>query len=57
MRMSRNEIADWQDFARRVRNANQAPATIVLRMVSWRIEGKDARGKTFNKEVRMDLQR
>lgn len=56
-RMSRSEIADWEDIARNVRSANQAPATVLLRSVSWRIEGKDSRGRAFNKEVRIDLPR
>jgi hypothetical protein len=56
-RMSRDELADWQDFARKVRNANTPPATVVLRNATWRIEGKDARGKNFSNEVRVDLPR
>ncbi len=57
MRMNRNELADWQDFARKVRSTDQPPAMVMLRSVSWRIEGKDAKGKSFNKEVRMDMPR
>ena len=56
-RMSRNGTQDWLDYARDVRSAKQKPCVIVLRSVSWRINGKDAAGKSFNKEVRMDLPR
>ena len=56
-RMSRGETQDWLDVARDVRAVNQKPCVVVLRSVSWRITGKDAAGKTFNKEVRMDMPR
>lgn len=56
-RMSRKETADWLDLAKNVRTASKAPAVILLQSVSWRIEGKDAAGKTFNKEVRIDMPR
>jgi len=54
-RMNRTETQDWQDIARKVRNTNQAPCVVVLTSVSWRIEGKDANGRSFNKELRIDL--
>ncbi len=57
MRMNRNDLADWQDVGHKVRSANAPPAAIILRSVSWHIEGTDAAGKRFNKEVRMDLRR
>jgi hypothetical protein len=54
-RLNRQDTQDWMDAVRNVRSANQAPAMIVLRSVSWRLEGKDAAGKNFNKEVRIDV--
>ena len=46
---------EWLNTAKNVRAANQAPAKVVLRSVMWRIEGKDAGGKNFNKELRIDI--
>jgi hypothetical protein len=54
-RLNRQDTQDWLDAVRNVRSANQAPAATVLRSVSWRVEGKDATGKNFNKEVRIDV--
>lgn len=56
-RLSRSDAQDWMDFARNIRAANQKPCVVVLSNVSWRITGKDAAGKTFNKEVRIDMPR
>lgn len=56
-RLSRADAQDWMDFARNIRAANQKPCVVVLSNVSWRITGKDAAGKTFNKEVRIDMPR
>ena len=56
-RMSRAETDDWVDFARAVKAANQKPCAVVLSSISWRISGKDAAGKAFNKEIRMDMQK
>lgn len=57
MRMNKNEAAAWQNLTRNVRSAEKAPCVILLRSVSWRIEGKDNKGKSFNKEVRIDMPR
>lgn len=54
-RMSKSEASDWQALGKNVRSAERAPCTILLRSVSWRVEGKDAKGKTFNKEIRIDM--
>lgn len=54
-RMNRSETQKWLDAVRNIRAANQAPATVLLRSVTWRLEGKDAAGKSFTKELRMDL--
>ena len=56
-RMSRKEAKGWEDAARNVRSADKSPCVVLLRSVSWRIEGKDAAGKSFNKEVRIDMPR
>jgi hypothetical protein len=54
-RISRSETQEWVSTARNIRAANQPPAKVVLRSVMWRIEGKDAAGKSFTKELRIDL--
>ena len=50
LRLNRKDTQDWLDAARNVRAANQAPATVVLRSVMWRVEGKG-----FSKELRIDM--
>lgn len=54
-RMSRKEEQQWLNAVRNVRSADQSPCDVVLRSVMWRIEGSDASGKKFNKEVRIDI--
>jgi branched-subunit amino acid aminotransferase/4-amino-4-deoxychorismate lyase len=49
-RLNRSDTQEWLDAVRNVRSANQSPATVVLRSVMWRIEGKG-----FSKELRIDL--
>ncbi len=52
-RMSRRETQQLLDATRHVRSVSQGK--VKLRSVSWRIEGKDARGRSFNKELRIDI--
>jgi hypothetical protein len=54
-RLNRKETQEWTAAARNVRSASQAPADVILRSVSWRVEGKDAAGKAFTKELRIDM--
>ncbi len=54
-RLSRSETQEWLDAVRSIRSVDQSPSTIVLRSVMWRVEGKDAAGKSFNKELRIDV--
>ena len=49
-RLKRQDIQDWLDAVHNVRAANQAPATVVLRSIMWRVEGKG-----FSKELRIDV--
>ena len=49
-RLNRKDTQDWLDAVRNIRTANQAPAAVVLRSVSWRVEGKG-----FSKELRIDM--
>ncbi len=49
-RLNPQDTQEWLDAVRNLRSANQAPATVVLRSVMWRVEGKG-----FSKEVRVDV--
>jgi len=54
-RISRRKEKEWMNSIARVRAVNQPPSTVTLRSVMWKIEGKDARGRSFQKQVRVDL--
>ncbi len=54
-RMSRKREEEYQASVRNVRRANQKTLTVALRSVMWKIDGKDAKGKIFSKQVRVDL--
>ena len=54
-RMSRSKIEDLQDEVHKVRALNQKPLSVVLRSVMWKIDGKDAQGKNFSKQIRIDI--
>lgn len=49
-RLNRADTQEWLDAVKNLRDANQAPAAVVLRSVIWRVEGKG-----FNKELRIDV--
>ncbi|OSZ82702.1 hypothetical protein CAP35_05415 [Chitinophagaceae bacterium IBVUCB1] len=54
-RMSRATEQKWLKAVSRVRNANDKPLVIMLRSVMWKIEGKDANGKPYQKQIRIDI--
>lgn|GEM_PF-426045 len=54
-RISRKREEEYQASVRNVRRANQKNLTVSLRSVMWKIDGKDAAGRTFSKQVRVDL--
>ncbi|MBS1772728.1 MAG: hypothetical protein JST82_07705 [Bacteroidetes bacterium] len=54
-RISKANLQKWQNSIKKVRSANQKPLVVVLRSVMWKIEGKDAQGKPFNKQIRIDI--
>ena len=53
--MSRRKMQEWESSVRNVRAANQKPLFVVLRSVMWKIDGKDADGKIFSKQIRIDI--
>jgi hypothetical protein len=54
-KFSRQTSQKWEQSVRNVRSVNQKPLTIYLRSVIWKIEGKDGRGRNFQKEIRLDM--
>jgi len=54
-RMSRRKVQEWVGSVHNVRSANQRPLTVMLRSVMWKIDGKDANGKMFSKQIRIDI--
>ena len=54
-RFSRRKVEEWEASVRRVRAANQKPLYVMLRSVMWKIDGKDANGKIFSKQIRVDM--
>jgi len=54
-RMNRRRQVEWENSLRNVRSVTQRPLSVYLHSVMWKIEGKDAGGKPFQKQVRIDI--
>jgi len=54
-RMSRKAIQELTNDLRHVRAANQKPLSVMVRSVMWKIDGKDAQGRMFSKQIRVDV--
>jgi hypothetical protein len=54
-RMSRREEQKLLNSVKNVHHANQAPCSIALQTVIWKITGKDPSGKTLERELRIDI--
>ena len=54
-RYSRRKIEDLEESIHRVKAVNQKPLNVMLRSVMWKIDGKDANGKAFSKQIRVDI--
>ncbi len=54
-RMNKKTEQKWVNSIRNVKAVNQKPLAVELRSVMWKVEGKDAQGKSFQKQIRMDL--
>ena len=54
-RFSRRKVQDWEASVRNVKSVNQKPLFVTLRSVMWKIDGKDAAGKVFSKQIRIDI--
>jgi hypothetical protein len=54
-RMNHKKAQALLNSVRNVRSANQKPLTVALRSVMWKIDGKDAQGRTYSKQIRIDI--
>lgn len=52
---TRNGIRQWQKALRNVRNSQQKPMHTELRSVMWKVSGKDANGRPFTRQLRIDV--
>jgi len=54
-RVSRKKLQEWENSIRNVHATNQKPLYVTLRSVMWKIDGKDAKGRMFSKQIRVDM--
>lgn len=54
-RLSKKKEQELLLSVRNTRSVNQAPLSTVLRSVIWKIEGKNAQGKPYQKQIRLDM--
>lgn len=52
---SRSGISQWQNAVRRTNSTSQKPLHIELRSVMWKVTGKDANGRPFTRQLRIDV--
>lgn len=54
-RLSRRKVQDLVSDVRKVRSVKQKPLHGELRSVMWKVDGKDASGRSFSKQIRIDI--
>ncbi len=54
-RISRKRAQELYNSINNVRSTNQKPLSVELRSVMWKIDGKDASGRLFSKQIRIDI--
>lgn len=54
-RYSRKKVQEIVSSIRNVRSVNQSPFSVALKTVMWKIDGKDANGRLFSKQIRIDI--
>jgi hypothetical protein len=54
-RMSRATKQQWMNSIQGIRAVNQPPLSVMLQTVTWKIDGRNDKGKTFTKQVRIDI--
>lgn len=52
---SRNGVQQWLSAVRNVKNSTQKPLHTELRSVMWKVTGKDANGRPFQRQLRIDV--
>ncbi len=52
---SRNGVQQWLNAVRNVKNSTQKPLHTELRSVMWKVTGKDANGRPFQRQLRIDV--
>jgi hypothetical protein len=53
--LSRRRIQEIVNSVRHARSPHQKPFSVNLRSAMWKIDGKDAQGKVFSKQIRIDV--
>lgn len=54
-RLSRNATQQWLNSVKKTNNTSQKPLNIELRSVMWKVSGKDANGRPFQRQLRIDV--
>lgn len=54
-RLSTRAKRAWETEAKKAKSVKHAPLSVVLRSVMWKIEGETSDGKTFVKQLRIDI--
>lgn len=52
---SRSGVQKWLNAVRNTRNSTQKPLHTELRSVMWKVNGKDANGRPFTRQLRIDI--
>lgn len=52
---SRSGVQQWLNAVRNTRNSTQKPLHTELRSVMWKVNGKDANGRPFTRQLRIDV--
>ncbi len=52
---SRSGVQKWLNAVRNTRNSTQKPLHTELRSVMWKVTGKDANGRPFTRQLRIDV--
>lgn len=54
-RLSRNATQQWLNSVKKTNNTSQKPLNIELRSIMWKVSGKDANGRPFQRQLRIDV--
>ncbi len=53
--LSGKKMQEWMNLLGNAKAPNQKPCFITLRSAMWKVDGKDASGKIFSKQIRIDI--